>query len=127
MSTKNSQFVKNLLETAALFVSSAPLTEFMPEFVCRMMRAMAVSFHKYGPVAKGFPARFNAIKCLKDRLKLYEETGNQDYLTDVANFAMIEVMRPSHPAPHYTPTDGGEGRRGDHGPSVNLDNNGNRV
>jgi hypothetical protein len=40
---------------------------------------------------------------------LYEESGNTDYLVDVANFAMIEFMHPSHPDASYKPTDGGEG------------------
>ena len=111
----------------AMTACQCPSSEFFGEFTLRMIRAMAVSFHKYGLVRKGFPHRFNAINCLKDRLKLYEETGNQDYLTDVANFAMIEVMCPSHANPHYTPTDGGEGRRRDRGPAVNLDNNGDRL
>jgi hypothetical protein len=88
-----------------------PNTEFSEEFINRMARSMGVSFHKYGKVKDAFPHKVNAIKSLEDRLRLYTETGNRDYLVDVANFAMIEAMRPSHTQSHYKPTDGGEGRR----------------
>lgn len=71
---------------------------------------MAVSYHKYGPVKEAYPHKVNAVATLKQRLDLYEKTGNADYLVDVANMAMIEFMHPAHPDFHDKPTDGGEGR-----------------
>jgi hypothetical protein len=85
-------------------------TENSPQFHDRMRQSMTVSFHKYGPVREAFPHKVNAIRSLKQRLALYEKTGNADYLVDIANFAMIEFMLPAHPLSHDTPTDGGEGR-----------------
>jgi hypothetical protein len=71
-----------------------------------MYNRMAMSYHKYGPVAKGFPEPFDAIASLKDRLANYEATGNFEWLMDIANFAMIEYMRPKHPKAHFEATDG---------------------
>ena len=85
-------------------------SEDSPEFHKRMQQAMTVSYHKYGPVKDAYPHKVNAIASLKKRLALYEDTGNADYLVDIANFAMIEFMLPAHPENHDTPTDGGEGR-----------------
>lgn len=85
-------------------------SEDSPKFHERMRQAMTVSLHKYGPVKDAYPHKVNAIASLKQRLDLYEQTGNADYLVDVANFAMIEFMRPAHPDFHDRPTDGGEGR-----------------
>lgn len=75
-----------------------------------MCQAMTFSFHKYGPIKEAYPHKLNAIGSLEQRLRLYKKTGNADYLVDVANFAMIEFMLPSHNAFHDKPTDGGEGR-----------------
>ena len=88
-------------------------TEFSEKFSDGMKFRMIVSFHKYGPVALGYPERVDAIKSLEERLQRYRETGNAEWLIDVANFAMIEFMYPSHPQAHFRPTDSNEspGRR----------------
>ena len=54
---------------------------------------------------EAYPHKVDAIASLRKRLHLYEETGNAEYLVDVANFAMIEFMHPSHEAYHDYPTD----------------------
>jgi len=88
-----------------------PPSEIHQGFKKRMDQAMAVSYFKYGPVAEAFPHKVNAIKSLEHRLRLYKETGNRDYLVDVANFAAIEFRFPCHESGGCDePTDGGEGR-----------------
>lgn len=105
-----------------------PASEFSPQFVARMQRSMGVSFHKYGAVKDAYPHKVNAVKSLRHRLQLYEETGNADYLVDVANFAMIEFMCPAHPDFHDKPTDGGEGRKWHAGgPRTERSNKGGRL
>lgn len=84
---------------------AAPMSEFSPEFVQGMANRMAVSFHKYGKVADGFPANIDAIASLQSRLVKYAETGNTEWLMDVANFAMIEFMHPRHEGAHFEGTD----------------------
>src|ERR1043165_607898 len=73
-----------------------PATEFSADFAVKMLRAMMVSYHKYGRVGDAYPLKFDAVSDIRARLKRYRETGNMHYLVDVANFAMIETM---HPAP----------------------------
>lgn len=55
--------------------------------------SMEQSFYKYGPVKAnyGVDGNVNAIESLKKYLKRYEETGNTEFLTDVANFAMMSL------------------------------------
>ena len=81
-------------------------------FHALMDNAMLVSAYKYGPVAEAYPERVNAIQSLNVRLAKYIETGNVEYLVDVANFAMIEFMHPAHGNAHYkaTDADGSPGR-----------------
>jgi len=82
-----------------------PHTEFSYEFVRGMANRMAVSYCKYGAVAEAYPHRVDAIASLKQRLDKYAADGNTEWLMDVANFAMIEFMRPRHHAAHFKPTD----------------------
>ena len=82
-----------------------------PRFHERMGQSMKNSYFKYGRACEAYPHKVNAIASLKKRLKLYEETGNADYLVDIGNFAMIEFAFPAHDLYHDEPTDGGEGRK----------------
>jgi hypothetical protein len=83
-------------------------TEFCERFVDAMRNRMLVSYYKYG-----YPDKVSAIGSLRDRLSLYLhgnkekniEPGNGDYLCDLANFCMIEFMRPAHPNFHFEGTD----------------------
>lgn len=60
-------------------------TEFSEQFVQLMKNRMIVSYHKYGPLVEGYPSKVDAIASLKKRLEKYEETGNSEWLVDVAN------------------------------------------
>lgn len=91
---------------------AAPETEFSWAFVQGMANRMAVSFHKYGPVSEGYPAKVSAIDSLLARINAYVETGNTEYMMDAANFAMIEFMHPSLEDAAFlaTDSDGSPGR-----------------
>jgi hypothetical protein len=85
-----------------------PQSEFSAQFAQGMADRMAVSYCKYGRVAEAYPSRVDAIASLRARLEKYERTGNTEWLMDVANFAMIEFMRPRHKDAHFRPTDSKE-------------------
>lgn len=82
-----------------------PPSEFSETFLQGMVNRMGVSFHKYGKVADAYPRAVDALASLEQRLARYRETGNTEWLMDVANFAMIEFMHPAHDRAHYAPTD----------------------
>lgn len=87
------------------YPGGVPSTEVSALFLRGMVNRMAVSYHKYGAVADAFPIHVDAIDSLTQRLRKYRETGNTEWLMDVANFAMIEFMHPAHDDAHYAPTD----------------------
>jgi hypothetical protein len=89
-------------------IQIAPDTEFSETFVEGMAARMAMSYFKYGAVAEAYPLKRDAIASLQQRLLKYAETGNTEWLIDVANFAMIEFMHPRHPHAHFSPTDADE-------------------
>lgn len=68
-----------------------------------------VSFYKYGSAAENFGKGYvQAIPTLERCLKKYKETGNTEYLCDLANYAMFEFMYPQHPKGHFRATDSEE-------------------
>lgn len=100
--------MKRAVKRFELQLVGAPDSEIQPSFFQKMVDAMAMSFFKYGRVADAYPAKVDALGSLKLRMEKYEATGNTEFLVDVANFAMIEFMKPRHPEAHYKPTDSDE-------------------
>ena len=53
------------------------------------------SYYKYGPARMNFATgNVDAIGSLRKCLAKFEETGNLEYLCDVANYAMFRFMFP---------------------------------
>ena len=72
-------------------------TEYSERFDILRKSRMEQSFYKYGLLRENYGNKLvSAIDNLEKRLQLYKETGNTEYLVDVANFAMIEFMFPQH-------------------------------
>lgn len=74
------------------------------EFINLMQNRIIVSHYKYGWISQNYPELAKAIDSAEERLRLYRETGNTEWLVDLANFAMIEFMHPSHPQAHFRAT-----------------------
>jgi hypothetical protein len=87
---------------------AAPATEVSRAFLQGMANRMSTSFFKYGPLADNYPTPGHALDSLQERLKRYQQTGNTEWLMDVANFAMIEFLRPTHEEAHFRATDSDE-------------------
>lgn len=82
--------------------------EYSFEFDEKRKDAILVSYHKYGPSKENFKkGMVDAIGSLKKNLKKFEETGNTEYLVDIANYAMFRFMYPQGNE-SYRPTDSNE-------------------
>jgi hypothetical protein len=88
--------------------NGVPTSENSQEFHQGMVDRMGVSYFKYGPVADAYPTKVDALASLQKRLDRYAETGNREWLMDVANFAMIEFQHPRHSKAHFRSTDSDE-------------------
>ncbi|KOA20137.1 hypothetical protein CLHOM_13320 [Clostridium homopropionicum DSM 5847] len=81
-------------------------TEYSLKFDDLRKNRMITSYYKYGPIKNNYGEKLiNAIENLEIRLKKYKDTGNTEYLLDVANFAMIEFMYPQHKDSFFKATD----------------------
>ncbi len=81
-----------------------PESEFNISFIQGMADRMATSYHKYGTIEES-AKRIDWMADLEKRLSLYKETGNREWLMDVANYCMIESTCPQHPESHFRSTD----------------------
>lgn len=99
--SEQEQFTRTFFSIAM----TAPMSEISTGFIQGMADRMSTSFFKYGALAIAYPDRVDAIASLKKRLERYEQDGNTEWLMDVANFAMIEYLRPRHPQAHFKATD----------------------
>lgn len=76
--------------------------QFSEDFIRKMKARVFVGFHRYGQSKQYAETnKYDIIETIKARLKLYQESGNQEHLVDAANFIMIEYMYPQHPNPHF--------------------------
>ena len=84
-------------------------TEYSKEFDKIRQNMMVMSFYKYGALKENYEKFkcMDALGNIEKRLEKYKETGNTEFLADVANFAMIEFMYPSIDGAKYIPTDNG--------------------
>lgn len=79
--------------------------DFSEVFVTKMKNAIEMSHYKYGWANKTYPELAQAYKCIAERLEMYIETHNKEYLIDVANFAMLEFKYSSFSDAKYKPMD----------------------
>ena len=84
-------------------------TEYSTRFDEIRKNMMIVSYYKYGAMRENYEKFkcMDALGNIEKRIQKYKETGNTEFLADVANFAMIEFMYPSIEGAKYTPTDNG--------------------
>lgn len=84
-------------------------TEYSERFDKIRKDMMVMSYYKYGPMKENYDKFkcMDALGNIEKRIQKYKETGNTEFLADVANFAMIEFMYPSIEGARYTPTDSG--------------------
>lgn len=74
-------------------------TEYSERFDEIRKNMMVVSYFKYGAMQENYEKFkcMDALGNIEKRLAKYRETGNTEFLADIANFAMIEFMYPSIP------------------------------
>lgn len=60
---------------------------------------------RYGLINHGGKSQYNRVDSIRQRLDLYEQTGNQEHLVDISNLCMLEFEEPAHKNAHWKATD----------------------
>lgn len=77
----------------------------MADFVTLMRNRLIFGHMRYGPLQHEDKPHYDHIKAIRDKLKLYESTGNDELLVDIANYALVEFLEGIHPKKHFAATD----------------------
>lgn len=99
-----------LLERRKKFLTLKELTDEINEttwdkpFFEYMFNRLIMGRLRYGPKKKSAPA-YDYAGSIEVKIKLYKETGNTEYLVDIANYAMLEFRHGAHPNKHFAATD----------------------
>ena len=72
-------------------------TDYSEEFDKKRKALIQQSYFKYGKASKNFATgNVDAIGSLEKCLVKFKETGNTEYLCDIANYAMFRFMFPQN-------------------------------
>jgi len=77
-------------------------------FIQYMQNRMVFGGYRYGLIHSTTAPQYDNIGSIIERAQKYRNDGNQEWLVDIANLAMIEFVRGCcHPAPHFSAQDDG--------------------
>jgi hypothetical protein len=82
-------------------------SEWSPEFERLMRNRLIMGALRYGLLEskrKG-NQKWDLIDAIKSRIQLYQETGNTEYLVDIANYSLLEFECGKHPKKHFAALD----------------------
>lgn len=80
-------------------------TDYSEEFDKKRKALVQQSYFKYGKASRNFATgNVDAIGSLEKCLEKFKETGNTEYLCDIANYAMFRFMFPQN-GEHFKHTD----------------------
>lgn len=84
-------------------------TEWSPEFEQLMRNRLLMGAFRYGTMAEkrrdATKNRWDLMGAIDSKVKLYEETGNTEYLVDAANYLMLAFEFDPHPKKHFQALD----------------------
>jgi hypothetical protein len=83
-------------------------TEWPPTFERLMRNRLILGAMRYAKLGDPNAPIWDTISSIIQRAEKYRDDGNQEHLVDIANLALVEFCRPSHPNPSFAPVDDGE-------------------
>lgn len=86
-------------------LESLKKTEQNHEFRRLCQNRFIMGAFRYGLMGEPGKARWDRVQSAIDRLKLYQENGNAEYLVDAANLCELEFDDPNHKNFHFNATD----------------------
>lgn len=84
-------------------------TEWSHRFERLMRNRLVIGAMRYGLLHAPGKKRWDRVAGMQKRLRQYQDTGNLEYLVDVANLALLEFEEGQHPNKHF-----GAAQDGDH-------------
>lgn len=82
-------------------------TEWCSEFEEHMRDRLVMGAFRYGKIGAPGKPEWDRVGDIPERLKKYVETGNTEFLVDIANMALLEFVEGRHPNKHFRAIDDG--------------------
>lgn len=96
-----------LPKTPSIDIEALRVSEWSSQFETFMRNRLIMGAIRYGKLHKPGKPIYDRVESIHKRLQLYQETGNQEYLVDIANFALLEFEEGKHPLKHFSSVDDG--------------------
>lgn len=77
--------------------------QWSPEFVELMQNRFVIGAFRYGFF--GRQKSYDHLEAIERKCRLYRETGNDEFLVDIANYALAEFVVGEHPQKHFSALD----------------------
>ena len=84
------------------------VSEWSKEFEELMRNRLIMGALRYGRIGASGKPKYERTNPMIKRLNKYAETGNKEFLVDVANLCLLEFVECSHPNEHFDSIDDGE-------------------
>jgi hypothetical protein len=88
-------------------LSDIERTEWDWEFIQLCMNRVFMGAFRYGSIRENQHAIYRPDE-MRRRIRLYESTGNKEYLCDIANMALLEFKYPAVDGAHFESVDDGQ-------------------
>lgn len=99
---------ENTLNTTKNDFNKLTLSEWSNKFETLMRNRLIMGAYRYGVLNNMNKPTYNRVESMINRLRKYEQTGNTEFLVDVANLCMLEFEEGVHPNKHFSSIDDGE-------------------
>lgn len=79
-------------------------SQWSPEFERFMRNRLIMGALRYGLIGSTGKPRYDRLAGIEKRMSQYRQTGNLEFLVDVANLALLEFVEGEHPLKHWAET-----------------------
>lgn len=83
-------------------------SEWSNEFEKFMRNRLILGAIRYGRIGAKNKTKYDRVSSMQKRLQKFKESGNKEFLVDVANLCLLEFVECNHPNEHFSPIDDGE-------------------
>lgn len=83
-------------------------SEWNAEFETLMRNRLVMGALRYGKIGAPGKPQYDRVASMLRRLQHYADTGNKEFLVDVANLCLLEFTECHHPNAHFAAIDDGE-------------------
>jgi hypothetical protein len=88
--------------------SNLKKSEWDSKFEVLMRNRLILGALRYGKMKSANKPQYDRVSSMIKRLRNYSDSGNKEFLVDVANLCMLEFVECQHPNAHFSSVDDGE-------------------